>query len=61
MRKYYKYTMTITTTENDSYPFDGYFVDHFEADKFLTENELEGNSIIIHSITEVEMDSLPNL
>ncbi len=51
----YKYRMTINDVEsNDVYNFDALFLDHMEADRFLTENESVGNTIIIHSITKTE-------
>ena len=53
----YKYYMTITDVEvDDIYDYEGLFLDHMEADRFLTENEAVGNSIIIHKIEEVEID-----
>jgi hypothetical protein len=52
----YEYRMTITDVEfDDVYNFNGLFEDHMEADRFLAENEAVGNSIIIHSITEMEV------
>ena len=57
MKTYYIYHMHIIDNEFDSeYDFDGYFEDHFEADRFLTENENVGNTIIIHKIEEIEVD-----
>lgn len=53
----YKYYMTINDVEfDDVYDYEGLFKDHFEADRFLTENENVGNTIIIHKIEEVEVD-----
>lgn len=53
MTKFYEYNMTISDAEYcDTYNFTAYFTDHFEADRFLTENENAGNSIIINSINE---------
>lgn len=53
----YKYYMTINDVEfDDVYDYEGLFEDHFEADRFLTENENVGNTIIIHKIEEVEVD-----
>jgi hypothetical protein len=55
--KAYKYYMTITDAEvNATYDYEGLFLDHMEADSFLTENENVGNTIIIHKIEEVETD-----
>ena len=56
--KAHKYYMTITDVEvNDVYDYEGLFLDHFEADRFLTENENVGNTIIIHKIEDVETDA----
>lgn len=53
----YKYYMTINDVEfGDVYDYEGLFEDHFEADRFLTENENVGNTIIIHKIEEIEVD-----
>lgn len=53
----YKYYMTINDVEfDDVYDYEGLFEDPFEADRFLTENENVGNTIIIHKIEEVEVD-----
>jgi hypothetical protein len=53
----YKYYMTINDVEfDDVYDYEGLFEDHFEADRFLTENENVGNTIIIHKIEEIEVD-----
>jgi hypothetical protein len=53
----YKYYMTINDVEfDDVYDYEGLFEDHFEADRFLTENESVGNTIIIHKIEEIEVD-----
>jgi hypothetical protein len=55
--KAYKYHMTITDVEvNEVYPYEALFLDHFEADRFLTENEEVGNTIVIHKYEEVETD-----
>lgn len=55
--KAHKYYMTITDVEvNDVYDYEGLFLDHFEADRFLTENENVGNTIIIHKVEDVETD-----
>ena len=56
--KAHKYYMTITDVKvNDVYDYEGLFLDHFEADRFLTENENVGNTIIIHKIEDVETDA----
>ena len=53
----YRYYMTITDVEfDDTYYYEGLFLDHMEADRFLTENENVGNTIIIHKIEEVDTD-----
>lgn len=66
MRKYYKYYFHIIDNElNDEYDFQGYFEDHMEADKFITENENAGNfvGLVAPFIEEVYMNpsDLPNL
>lgn len=55
--KAYKYYMTIADVEiNVTYEYEAIFLDHFEADMFLIENENVGNTIIIHKIEDVETD-----
>ena len=34
---------------NDEYDYNGYFKDHFEADRFIVENEEEGNTVYVVS------------
>ena len=44
----YKYCMTITDVEfNDVYYFEALFLDHMEADRFITDNERVGNTIVM--------------
>lgn len=43
MFKYYFYI--IDNEFNDEYFYEGYFEDHFEADKFIRENEDAGNTV----------------
>ena len=44
----YKYYFHIIDREvGDEYDFEGFFFDHMEADKFITENEQVGNTVII--------------
>lgn len=66
MKKYYKYYFHIIDNEfNDEYDFQGYFEDHFEADKFITENENAGNLVgmVAPFIEEVYLnpEDLPKL
>ena len=57
MIKVYKYTMNINDVEfNDVYDYEGMFLDHDEAYRFLCENESVGNTITILNIEEVEID-----
>ena len=54
--KAYKYYMTIADIEiNVTYEYEVIFLDHFEADMFLIENESVGNTIIIHKYKEIEV------
>jgi hypothetical protein len=51
MLEMYRYVMHIIDKEfDDEYDYEGLFHDHFEADRFLTENENVGNEIIIYKI-----------
>lgn len=51
MLEMYKYAMHIIDKEfDDEYDYEGLFYDHFEADRFLTENKNVGNKIIIYKI-----------
>ena len=44
MKTYHIYHMHIIDNEfNSEYDFDGYFEDHFEAARFMEENEAVGN------------------
>lgn len=45
MLKYYFHI--IDNEFNDEYDYEGYFEDHMEADRFITENENAGNVITI--------------
>ena len=56
-----KYYFTITDVEfDDVYDFEGYFEDHMEADRFITENEAVGNTVVMNYpfYEEVPMDKL---
>lgn len=58
----YKYFFYIIDNEfNDEYFYEGYFEDHFEADKFIRENEEAGNEVEIVSpyYIEVSTEELP--
>ena len=66
MTTYYIYHMHITDNEfGTEYDFDGYFVDHFEAARFMEEHEAVGNVITMRApfISTVEMnpEDLPNI
>jgi hypothetical protein len=44
----YKYYFNIIDNEyGNQYDYEGYFDDHFEADKFIQENETVGNVVTI--------------
>ena len=46
---YVRYYFHITDVQfNDEYDYTADFVDHWEADRFITENENDGNTIIIY-------------
>lgn len=50
MRTYLKYYFHIVDVEYGSeYDYEGYFESHFEADKFIQENEEVGNTVVIRS------------
>lgn len=50
MKTYFKYYFHIVDVEFDSeYDYEGYFKNHFEAEKFIQENEEVGNTITIRS------------
>lgn len=60
----YKYYFHIIDNEyGGQYDYEGYFDDHFEADRFITENEAVGN--VITMITPyyefVSMDEVPSI
>ena len=44
----YKYHFHIIDREfDDKYDYQGYFDDHMEADRFITDNERVGNTIVM--------------
>ncbi len=44
----YKYHFHIIDREfDDEYDYQGYFDDHMEADRFITDNERVGNTIVM--------------
>ncbi len=46
----YKYDFYIIDNENGcEYDYTGYFKNHFEADRFITENEAVGNVVYIYN------------
>ena len=52
----YKYFFHIIDNEvNTEYDYQGYFEDHFEADKFISENESVGNIVTIISPYYIEV------
>lgn len=52
----YKYFFHIIDNEvNTEYDYQGYFEDHFEADKFIFENEAVGNVVTIISPYYIEV------
>lgn len=58
----YKYYFHIIDNEfNSEYDYQGYFDDHMEADKFITENERVGNEVIMIApfIEWVALDECP--
>lgn len=58
----YKYYFHIVDNQfSDEYDYIGYFTDHFEADKFIRENEADGNTVtIIAPFYEwVKMEDVP--
>ena len=58
MSKMYKYFFYIIDNEfNDEYFYEGYFEDHFEADKFIRENEAEGNVVEMVSPYYIEVSA----
>lgn len=60
----YKYYFHIIDNEfSDEYDYEGYFDDHFEADKFIRENEVVGNvvTIIAPYYEFIPMDEVPDI
>lgn len=60
----YKYYFNIIDNEfGGQYDYEGYFGDHFEADKFIRENEEAGNvvTIIAPYYELVSMDEVPDI
>lgn len=60
----YKYYFNIIDNEfGGQYDYEGYFSDHFEADKFIRENEAVGNvvTIIAPYYELVSMDEVPDI
>lgn len=66
MRTYYKYYFHIIEKDNVAeYDFEAYFEDHMIADRFITENENDGNTVVMVApfVEEVQMrpEDLPKL
>lgn len=60
MKTYLKYYFHIVDVEFDSeYDYEGYFKSHFEAEKFIQENEEVGNTVIICSPYYEEIQMKP--
>ena len=60
----YKYYFNIIDNEfGGQYDYESYFDDHFEADKFISENEEAGNvvTIIAPYYELVPMDEVPDI
>jgi hypothetical protein len=60
----YKYYFHIIDNEyGGQYDYEGYFDDHFEADRFITENEAVGNVITMVApyYEFVSMDEVPSI
>ena len=60
----YKYYFNIIDNEyGGQYDYEGYFDDHFEADRFITENEAVGNVITMVApyYEFVSMDEVPSI
>ena len=58
----YKYYFHIVDNQfSDEYDYIGYFTDHFEADKFIRENEEDGNTVTINApfYEWVELEDVP--
>lgn len=60
----YKYYFHIIDNEySGQYDYEGYFDDHFEADRFIAENEAVGNVITMVApyYEFVSMDEVPSI
>ena len=60
----YKYYFHIVDNEyGGQYDYEGYFDDHFEADRFITENEAVGNvvTMVAPYYEFVSMDEVPSI
>lgn len=60
----YKYYFNIIDNEyGGQYDYEGYFDDHFEADRFITENEAVGNivTMVAPYYEFVSMDEVPSI
>ena len=60
----YKYYFHIIDNEyGGQYDYEGYFDDHFEADRFITENEVVGNvvTMVAPYYEFVSMDEVPSI
>lgn len=60
----YKYYFHIIDNEyGGQYDYEGYFDDHFEADRFITENEAVGNvvTMVAPYYEFVSMDEVPSI
>ena len=59
MLKYYFHI--IDKEFNSEYDYEGYFTDHFEADRFITENETVGNilTMVAPYYEQVSMEEVP--
>ena len=60
----YKYYFHIIDNEyGGQYDYEGYFDDHYEADRFITENEAVGNVITMVApyYVFVSMDEVPSI
>lgn len=45
----YKYYFHIIDREFGEYDFNGYFIDHYDADEFIKNHEKDGNVVIMVS------------
>ena len=60
----YKYYFNIIDNEyGGQYDYEGYFDDHFEADRVITENEAVGNvvTMVAPYYEFVSMDEVPSI